>query len=147
MFGVEASDGSDFYSSGSVKEYVSRDTPVLFDVRLLNQPIPLSAASDVIPIAGVNNIDLLGLEYRKSVDMLTGEYSSGSLELVFHKYGGLAIERTLNAPLILKLGGQDTLVHDYSRDHKGNHAAGTVVEQTNIATMGIFLVDRKAETK
>jgi len=146
LTGSNAMEDINYFENKSITEELSADTPYLFNAKITTPAVPLTADKDVLPIAGVNNIDLIGAEFRKSIDD-GNEYSSAALEVVFHKYGGVKIDQFLNAPFIFKLGGINSLIHDYSADHKGNHAGGSQYVNTNITDMGIFLVDRKTYTR
>ena len=155
MYGDELELGSEYFFE--TDDELASVTPIVYDLQVTSPSVPLPADSDELPQAGVNNIDLLSLSFRKSIDD-ANEYSSSSLDMVFSLYNDLytkeerdseasVLNRFINSPFILSMGGIETMVHDYTRDHKGDHAGGTVYENTNLTEMGLYFTDRKARMR
>ena len=155
IYGNEVSSGSGYLFDAG--EELSSVTPIVFDASITSNSVPLPAESDELPIPGVNNIDLLSLSFRKSIDD-SNEYSSSSLDMVFSLYKDLftrtemdsetsILNRFINSPFILALGGIDSIKHDYSADHRGNHTAGSAYVNANITEMGIYFTDKKGRVR
>jgi len=133
------------YANYEKNELVATDTPILYNLKLFSPSTPRS--SDIAVVPDIVNLNIDGINYRKSVDD-SGQYNSGDLELSYDMYLNPDIPYLINSPSLVNVGADASFENDYHSDHLGESLnIGSIRRDIAPTPIGLFFVDRIADSK